>query len=524
MIPLLFGRLSTGLKMLLILSAALLPLGLIAVFASLESARTNRLTREADVRMIAVDGGRRLGNAVAGGGASLRLAVEGGPVWRDAGACGRTLDAIVAAQKLPVSIGLFDVEGRRLCATPHLTKSPVTAPAAGIGTEVRLLAPAAVLRFTLGGLPDDIRAVGELPRETLAALVTPPRGGAGYGERLREGDATIDLAQQSATASPLGQTIAVVVPVSNGQLSLELRSPPTPIRAIEVLMILLPILMWLAAAIIGWLVMDRLVLAPLGQLQRAIAAYSPDDGASLHLPVLTTPSQEIRRLGESFAAVAHTVALHQAQLESGLARQTKLTREVHHRVKNNLQVVSSLINLHSRGVTNPDVGAAYASIQRRVDALAVVHRNHYAELEENRGVGLRPLLGELASNLRATAPPEASHLAIALDLVPAFVSQDVAVPVAFLITELVELAMSCDPTGDVAIAVAATEKPDRATLSIFADGLKTDACRNHPALERSSRVIEGLSRQLRAPLRRGDDGATYALEIGIIPPVDRPAA
>jgi two-component sensor histidine kinase len=124
----------------------------------------------------------------------------------------------------------------------------------------------------------------------------------------------------------------------------------------------------------------------------------------------------------------------------------RLTREVHHRVKNNLQVVASLIALHARGSTG-DVAAAYASIQRRVDALAVVHRNHYAELEENRGVALRSLIGELTSNLRATAPAEASHFHIMLDMAVAHVSQDVAVPVAFLITEMVELLMTAVPAS-----------------------------------------------------------------------------
>src|SRR3546814_14008725 len=86
---------------------------------------------------------------------------------------------------------------------------------------------------------------------------------------------------------------------------------------------------------------------------------------------------------------------------------------------------------------------AYASIQRRVDALAVVHRNHYAELEENRGVALKPLISELAANLRATAPASAARMPIRLDIEPYYVTQDVAVSVAFLITEIVAFAMLC---------------------------------------------------------------------------------
>src|SRR3546814_2081470 len=123
----------------------------------------------------------------------------------------------------------------------------------------------------------------------------------------------------------------------------------------------------------------------------------------------------------------------------------KLTREVHHRVKNNLQIIASLINLHARSAHDAEAVEAYATIQRRVDALSVVHRNHYAELEEHRGVGVRSLISELSASLRGTAPAEARRFGIQIDSDNLHISQDVAVPVAFLLTELVELAMLSNP-------------------------------------------------------------------------------
>src|SRR3546814_108931 len=111
----------------------------------------------------------------------------------------------------------------------------------------------------------------------------------------------------------------------------------------------------------------------------------------------------------------------------------------------NLQVISSLINFHARGARSAEVVTAYASIQRRVDALAVVHRNHFAEMEENRGLSLRSVIGELSSNIRATAPDESARMGIVLDVEPFLISQDAAIAVAFIITEIVELAMLCTP-------------------------------------------------------------------------------
>jgi len=178
--------------------------------------------------------------------------------------------------------------------------------------------------------------------------------------------------------------------------------------------------------------------------------------------------------------------------------------------------VASLINLHARG-TEGDVAAAYASIQRRVDALAVVHRNHYAELEENRGVALRSIVAELTANLRATAPASAQHLGITLDIIPAFISQDVAVPVAFLLTEIVELVMNCDPNGTVAISLVQAAAPDRAVLTIESTRLGEDACELHPQRARFERIVTGLARQLRSHLDYDGEAGRYQVEIAITP-------
>src|SRR3546814_19235322 len=109
---------------------------------------------------------------------------------------------------------------------------------------------------------------------------------------------------------------------------------------------------------------------------------------------MPTPAQEIRDLGQTFRLITQTIAAHEAELAAGLERQTRLTREVHHRVKNNLQIIASLINLHSRSAPTQEAVDAYISIQRRVDALSVVHRNHYAELEVHPGIGVRSLRSE----------------------------------------------------------------------------------------------------------------------------------
>lgn len=510
-----FAGLSTGIKMLIILSAALLPLGLIAILASLESANTNRFTREAAIRMIATDASRNLDDATTELSRAMTAMLDETATGPPApAACRRSLDILAQAQPPGVRYGLFDLDDRLICGTVGFRARRVHAPSPGIGTEAALVQDGRLLRIIVarGGL----LAVAEIPRATLTRIAALSHRADPAALTLWQGEASLPIAIHGALDSS-GQTIRIASPVAGGQLALELTTSAVPIRVEELLMILLPVLMWLAAGLIGWLVIDRLVLKPLARLQHAIATYDITAGP-LRPPPMKTPSQEIRSLAEALAGATVRQARHEAELAEGLARQTRLTREVHHRVKNNLQVVSSLINLHSRGARGEEAQDAYAAIQRRVDALAIVHRNHYAEMEDNRGVGLRTLIGELASNLRGTATGEAAAMPVRLELMAAATSQDVAVPVAFLITEVAEMVMDCDPHGGLTIRLRPTETAGRARLELIAPGLAGDACRGHPAAARFERVIEGLSRQLRAPLAKDGEQGHYAIDIPIIAP------
>jgi len=285
-----------------------------------------------------------------------------------------------------------------------------------------------------------------------------------------------------------------------------------PISSPLLLAMLLPLLMWAAAASIAWLVVDRLLVAPLRKLRASVSTYVPGQEIDT-TAVRAIPAQEIRELGDTFRTISRTVAAHETGLAEGLVRQTKLTREVHHRVKNNLQVISSLINFHARGAPSAEVTKAYASIQRRVDALAVVHRYHFAELEENRGLSLRSVIGELASNIRATAPESSADLAITLDIESFMVTQDTAVAVAFLVTEIVELAMSCDPRAHIRISLRGGDDAEHAVLRISSPALIDCPALKHELDTRYGRVLEGLSRQLRSALHH--EPLTGAYEIAI---------
>jgi two-component system, sensor histidine kinase PdtaS len=352
------------------------------------------------------------------------------------------------------------------------------------------------------------------PAATLAMFAQPSTLGVPYALSLSTERATLPL-RSPAGGLPLGSE-TVGSPVGVLDLTLGISAADVPFGTTEALLTFLPLLMWASAALIGFLVVDRLLIRPLRALRLAVASHVP--GTPFKLPAVRTPAREIRDLGETFAQFGDEISQHDAKMAAALADQTKATREVHHRVKNNLQVIASLISLHARGDHPPEAATAYAAIQRRVDALSIVHRNHYAELDAD-GIDIKALLGELATNLRAGVQDGTTAPAISISAPRFGVSQDSAVAIAFLLTELVELSMTLDPAAPIMIAVNDGNEPTKARLSLASSALKGTAVMKERLAGRYARVIEGLARQLRAPLAQDESSGTFAIEF---PVADRP--
>jgi two-component sensor histidine kinase len=284
------------------------------------------------------------------------------------------------------------------------------------------------------------------------------------------------------------------------------------ITTVDVLIIILPVVMWFVAALISWLVVTRLLIQPLRRLERSVTAYAPG-GPPFELPRRLGLATEIREFRDAFARSVAKVQESEQEMSAALEGQRKLVREVHHRVKNNLQVVASLLNIHGRSAETPAARSAYGAIGRRVGALAIVHRNHFAEMEENRGISLRPLLSELSAELRAGAPESARGLVIDLELESVNTTQDMAVPVAFLVTEVVEFAMLRRPDQPVEVILQrSSDLTARLTLGSPVLVPEEDGDRERMQFER---IIAGLARQLRSSLER--KLGRYSVELPVFP-------
>lgn len=137
----------------------------------------------------------------------------------------------------------------------------------------------------------------------------------------------------------------------------------------------------------------------------------------------------------------------QEQLRSSLAEKDVLLKEIHHRVKNNLQVVSGLLNLQAQHLDDPTGRAAFKESQNRVVTMALIHEDLYQSAELS-SVDLGVYIKELAVNLFASYSIGQDKVGLALDVEQTAMVVDTAIPCGLIINELLSNALKHAFPGD----------------------------------------------------------------------------
>ena len=202
--------------------------------------------------------------------------------------------------------------------------------------------------------------------------------------------------------------------------------------------ILLVSAIWISGVLAAWLGTRLLVTRWTERLFETTSALSKGD-LSARADLSDAPS-EIRQLGDTLAEMATRLSTRQCELKSALDQKELMLREIHHRIKNNLQTVTSLLNLYSRGIKHDPAMQALQDIRIRVQALALVHRHLY-ENPEHQTVNAKALLGELSQLIQMSSGIARTRAAIAVDVAQLEVEIDRAVPLALLVTELLTNAL-----------------------------------------------------------------------------------
>jgi two-component system, sensor histidine kinase PdtaS len=135
-----------------------------------------------------------------------------------------------------------------------------------------------------------------------------------------------------------------------------------------------------------------------------------------------------------FDMTAHKEA--EDKIRESLREKEVLLREIHHRVKNNLQVISSLLNLQARHLRDPAARTIFAQSQNRVQAIALVHEKLYQSRDLSR-IQFDEYVQTLVSNLCHSLGAAERDISPSVEVGGITLAVDVAIPCGLIINELV---------------------------------------------------------------------------------------
>lgn len=144
----------------------------------------------------------------------------------------------------------------------------------------------------------------------------------------------------------------------------------------------------------------------------------------------------LRRANTQLQAAHHTVSDKNARIQEQADRLALLLRELHHRVKNNLAIVSSLLNLQSGSLADAHAACAVREGRQRVEAMGLLHQHLYQTANVAR-VDMRPYLTTLLDNLLAAYGFDEDELALELCLDLPALDVERAVPLGLILNELI---------------------------------------------------------------------------------------
>jgi two-component sensor histidine kinase len=231
----------------------------------------------------------------------------------------------------------------------------------------------------------------------------------------------------------------------------------------------LPILMIGFAWFAIWLATDRQVTQWINYLRRIAAAYR--SGHYAIRPDLAEAPVEFKLLGDALSEMAEGIQDRDRRLREAVEVKTTLIKEIHHRVKNNLQIVMSLLSIQANQVRDLVAKDALLQAQTRINALALVHRI-LNELEDQSTLDIKQLLEELSHQIAGGMSND--NVRVEVDVASRVVSGSVAVALALFtveaLTNIFKHAFPEEREGVIRVAMAPVPG-GKLKLSISDDGL-----------------------------------------------------
>ncbi len=202
------------------------------------------------------------------------------------------------------------------------------------------------------------------------------------------------------------------------------------------------------------------------------------------------------------------------RLELALVERAVLFQEVHHRVKNNLQIIASLLAMQARAMQDPDSAGKLRDTEQRVKAMAMVHEQLYAQ-KEIGSVDLATYIRTLAPQLVSTHPGDAS-ITLRLDLMPTWLTLEQSIPCGLILTEFITNALKYaypEGKGEIVVRLSSDSSAVELAVSDTGVGLPGDFdLKNSRSLGLT--IVKALTRQIGGSLEIGPPpGCAFTVHI-----------
>jgi two-component sensor histidine kinase len=245
----------------------------------------------------------------------------------------------------------------------------------------------------------------------------------------------------------------------------------------------------------GWMPEDRVVWLPLSigdQVRGGLAVWGPDlreddlptllvfasqvavtiEGARLYTAEQKR-TQELAQLSDKLMVELAERRRAEDQVKASLQEKEVLLKEIHHRVKNNLQVVSSLLHLQSEQIQDPRITEAFRDSQNRVRSMALIHERLY-QSENLAVIDFAAYVHNLAEHLLHSYGVGMENVTLDVEADAVSLDIDTAAPCGLLLNELVSNALKHGfPDGRKGVIQVGlcSDQDGHLTLTISDDGV-----------------------------------------------------
>jgi two-component sensor histidine kinase len=157
----------------------------------------------------------------------------------------------------------------------------------------------------------------------------------------------------------------------------------------------------------------------------------------------------------------------QTRLQAALQEKEVLLAEVYHRIKNNLQIISSLLDLQADTVADPQVRALFEDSQQRIQAVALLHES-LSQVKNVARIPAAEYINRLSTQLFQAYAPPGDRITLSIQVDPIWIDVRNAVPCGLLVNELLsnslKYAFPGDQGGEITISLRATSEGQMALI------------------------------------------------------------